>query len=117
MSEFDKQYNQVRREESFGPREVGISHPDTSAFVKMADNGDIEITACPGLTFILHPQDKSFTIVADKVRFILGGKEVFQINDLILNTDATNYAEPTFLKKDISEHTYLYDGTADYLEE
>jgi hypothetical protein len=117
MARFEQQYNQLRKEETFGAREVGISHPDNPAFFKIADNGDCEISCGPGLAFILHRMDNSVTIVADKVRFLLKDKGAITINDLILNTDATNYSEPTFIERSTTDHTYLYDNTVDYLEE
>lgn len=117
MSRFDQQYEQVRKEETFGPREVGISHPDNNSFVKIADNGDVEVSVGPGCAVILHPQDGSITFVASRVRFLIGDNGAFTINDLILNTDATNYAEPTFVERSMTDHTYLYDGTTNYVAE
>jgi hypothetical protein len=37
--------NELSKRSSFSRREVGLSHPDTSSFIKLNDRGEIEIFA------------------------------------------------------------------------
>ena len=117
MAKFEKPYAQVRAGEKFNSREVGITHPDNGSFIKIADNGDIEISAGEGISIILHPQNKSITIIADSIKFMVKDRDAIRINNLILNTDATKYSEPTFVPSDPDEMKTLYGGTMDYVVE
>lgn len=114
---FEKPYNQLAREESFGEREVGINHPDNSSFIKVADNGVIEISAGVGLSIILNPMNRSVTFVADSVKFLIRDKDSFKVNDLMLNLQATKYSEPTFIEKEPNERNFLYDEIIGFLED
>lgn len=115
MSRFEQQYNQLRTEESFSGREVGLNHPDNSSFIKVADNGDITLSVGTGCSIIMSSVNKSITFVADNVKFLVRDEDGVKINDLILNSKATKYSEPTFIERDPSEYNYLYDDVNSYV--
>ncbi len=116
MAKFEKPYSQVRDGERFNLRELGLNHPDNKSFIKIADNGDVEISAGPGISIILHPHNRSITFVADSIKMLVRDHDGVKINDLILNTDATNYSEPTFLESDPVDMSYFYDGTVEFVQ-
>jgi hypothetical protein len=39
----------LKSRKEFSDREVGLTHPDMSSFIRLNDNGDIEIFAAPGI--------------------------------------------------------------------
>lgn len=117
MTKFTKPYSDIRNQESFGLRETGITHPDSQSFIRLRDNGDVEISAGPGISIILHPQNKSITFIADSVKFMVKETAGVKVNDLIMNTDATNYAEPAFIPMDPEAIPYIFDDAISYVKE
>lgn len=99
----------------FGDREVGITHTETAAYLKMADSGDIECMAAEGLGFIMHPQNRSITFVADSIRFVTKEQDGLRWNKLSFNPQATSYTEPAFVTLDEDEMINLYKGSEDYV--
>lgn len=105
-----------RNQEKFGLREVGLTHPDLSSFIKLADNGDIHIVAAEGLAIILHPQNKSITFVGDTVKFLTKEEDGLRWNKLSFNSQATKYTEPAFVSYVEDDYQNLYRGLDDFLE-
>lgn len=113
---FEKTPEIVDQQEKFGLREVGITHPDGPAYIKLADNGDIHIVGTEGLAVIMHPQNKSITFVADSVRFLTKEEDGLRWNKLSFNSQATKYTEPAFVSYEEDDYQNLYRGLDDFLE-
>ena len=106
----------LSRDDSFSDSDVGITHEDNQSFIKINDNGDIEIFAGEGLGIILHPNNRSITFVADKVRFATQENNGFIWNKLSLNPQAISYAEPALVEYDNNDETKsLYRNLEDYV--
>lgn len=114
MTEFSRPSDIIRRKDRFGYREVGITHPDNSAYVRIADNGNIEIMACDGLGIILHPQNKSITMVGDSIKFMTKEDHGLRWNKLSFNSQATKFTEPAFVPYEEDEIKDIYRGTSQY---
>lgn len=114
--EFTNIHESIKKQNSFNEREVGITHPDNKAFVKIADSGDIEIFADEGLGIILHVKNKSITFIADTVRFLVRDMGV-SINDTTINEMARKFTEPTLIPYDFDRHPSMYSYTDSYLND
>jgi hypothetical protein len=105
----------VKEQDTYGPREVGLTHPDVDGFVRISDAGDIELIATPGVGIIIHPQNRSITIMADHIKFVTKEHDGMIWNSLSFNPRSFNYAEPTFLRFTAEDKHGLYDGSDYYL--
>lgn len=100
-------YNEQNR---FSREEVGLTHPKTPAFIRLCNNGDIEIVAGEGCSIIMNPRAKSITFVADTFN-VLTKEGGFHWNGKAFNEMATGFQEPTFVEPE--DGPDLYRG-ADY---
>lgn len=101
----------------FHKNEVGLNHPDTQAYVRLHDNGDVEITGCEGLSVVLHPAKRSMTFIADTVKFITKD-DGLSWNKLAFNKDAWQFNQPTFHPIDEQASLKgLYRGVEDFLKD
>lgn len=88
---------ELNRRKEFSDREVGITHPDLSSFIRLNDQGDIEIFAAPGVGIIISSRSKSISFFGDSVRLITK-EDGFRWNNYNFNYAASNYIEPTLVK-------------------
>ena len=94
------------RQNRFSGREVGLTHPDTDAFIRLTDDGGVEIVGGPGLSVLMGPRGINF--VADTVRFVC---KDLRWNDLMFNEQADSFQEPAFIDAD-ENTTDLYAGVS-----
>ena len=106
----------TRYEETFGAREVGLTHPDHDGFIRITDRGDVEIFSKPGLGIIMHSSNNSISFVADSVRFLTKDQDGLRWNNVAFNPKATTYSEPSLLPYDPEDAsaTSMYEGFEDY---
>jgi hypothetical protein len=114
MTEFNRPYDLLAKQSKFSGREVGITHPELFSFIKLADNGDIQIMAQDGLGIIISSTQHCIFLVADNIKFLTKEDEGLKWNRLAFNPKATKYSEPAFIypKKQTSG---LYDGISDFV--
>lgn len=113
--EFERPIDRMISEDKYGDREVGITHPDISSFIRLRDNGDVEISAGQGLQIILHRQRGTITFEADQIMFRTREQGALHWNGLTFNEKATNYTEPVFNIRERDEMTNPYRGLDNYL--
>lgn len=116
MPVFERPAQSLAEQSRFSPTEVGLSHQHRDAYVRLNDDGDVEICAAPGLAVILHPQNKSITMVADSIKFITA-KNGLRWNNLAFNDQAFKFQEPTFVVFDHSEVRSIYTGLEEFWED
>lgn len=107
----------VHRQGRFSPREVGLTHPDVPSFIRLCDNGDIELIAGEGLGIILSPRSGSITLVADRIKFLTRGENGLRWNKVAFNDRAVAFNEPTFLTVDDLNTPSLYRDVDYYLDD
>lgn len=95
MSKYDSPQTTLDEQDKYGLNEVGITHPDVSSFIRIRDDGNIEISA-GDVAIVLNPNKGSITLVADTVKFMTKTNGL-RWNRSSFNEDATNFNEPTFL--------------------
>lgn len=103
--------------ERFSPTEVGITHQFTNAFVRLTDGGDAEMVASEGCAIVLHPQNKSITLVADKIKFITKEHGGMQWNNMMFNEKATKFSEPALYNYDPEDGKGIFRNIHDFLED
>lgn len=116
IGEFKPGSDRVESENRYGDREVGLNHPDVPGFVRIRDNGDIEIVGGEGLAFIMSPSTGSITLVADKIKF-LTKESGLRWNKKTFNGKATKYNEPTFTVVDDVASAGLYRDVNYFLDD
>jgi hypothetical protein len=88
---------ELKKRKEFSDREVGITHPDLQSFIRLNDQGDIEIFASPGVGIIISSRSKSISIFGDSIRFFTKD-DGLRWNSYNFNYAASNYIEPTLVK-------------------
>lgn len=102
-------------QDQFGLNEPGLVHPRRPSFVRLHDNGDIELTAGETLSILMAPSNRTITFVADQVKF-LTKDDGFRWNRLSFNKDAWQFNQPTFHQLDDSDAHSLYRGVDVFLQ-
>lgn len=112
---------ELARRNTFSRREVGLTHPDTSAFVRLNDRGEVEIFAGEELGIIISPQSRSISIFADVVKIVTKEDYGLRWNNMSFNYASDIYNEPSLVKTSEKEYNsgYLYadhylDAAIDY---
>ena len=114
---FDRPWDTLELQDTFGDREVGISHPDANSFVRIRGNGDVELVSGGSVSMVLSGRLGTVTIVADKVKFITSHEQGLRWNDLYFNEKAHHYNDPTFIDvDDMHDGFNVYEGVDYYLE-
>lgn len=115
MQQFERPSKMVNEQNKFGPREVGITHPDNQAYFKIADNGDMYLMCRDGLGAIFSVAQNTLFFVADNVKFLTKEDEGLRWNNLAFNSKAVTYSEPAFIypKK---QNSGIYEGVLDFLD-
>jgi hypothetical protein len=85
----------VRKE--FSEREVGLTHPDLSSFLRLNDSGDIEIFAAPGVGIVISSKSRSVSIFADSIKMFTKD-DGLRWNSYNFNSSSHIYSEPTLVK-------------------
>ncbi len=107
--------NELKNRKLYSDREVGLTHPDLSSFIRLNDHGDIEIFAAPGVGIVISARSKSISLFGDSIN--LHCKE----NGLRWNTYKFNYAaskfsEPTLVKIKLKDIHSAQNGAAYFLD-
>ena len=86
-----------KKRNEFSRREVGLNHPDNDSFIKLADNGDIEIMAAPGVGIIISGMNRSVSIFADTLKIYTTEDDGIRWNANYFNYAATDFTEPALV--------------------
>ncbi len=111
---FDNTTAGITKQRLFGDREVGLTHPDLPSYIRLADNGDIQIMVNGEVGIIISQIHGSIMFVADVIKFVSKENGGLRWNQLNFNKDATTYNEPTFVYS--KEEYDMYTGLDDYLD-
>lgn len=117
MEEVRRPTQKIQRHDLFQPTEVGLTHQFTNAYVRLNDEGDVEICAGEGIAIILHPHNRSITIMADKVKFITKETGGIIWNRKTLNDKATKFTEPALIDYEPSDGVGMFRGFDDFIED
>jgi hypothetical protein len=107
---------ELRRRSTFSRREVGLTHPDTSAFVKLNDMGEVEIFAGEELGIIISPTTRSISIFADVVKIVTKEDYGLRWNNMSFNYSGDEFNEPSLVKTSEKEINSGFNYANYYLE-
>ena len=110
MAGFKRPVNIEEIRNSFSRTEVGLTHPHSPSFIKLNDNGCIEIFAKEGLGIVIDPGTNSINFFADHVKFFTKDLDGMRWNKLSFNHKATRYTEPVFVNYETDETMNIYRG-------
>lgn len=88
--------DELNRRKNFSQREVGLTHPDNSSFIRLTDSGDIEIFSAPGVGIVINGSTKTISLFADNIKFYTK-EDGLKWNSMEFNHSATLFSEPTFV--------------------
>lgn len=115
--DFTDPYANLYGQDQFHKPEPGLSHPSRPSHIRLHDNGDLELTACEGLSIMMHAASRSITFISDSVKFITKD-DGFRWNKLALNKDAWQYNQPAFHPvDDTASSKGLYRGVEMFLQD
>ena len=89
--------DELKRRNQFSRREVGFNHPDNDGFIRLNDDGDIEIFAAPGVGIVISATSKSISMFANKIRFFCS-EDGLRWNNFNFNYSAVDYSQPTLVR-------------------
>lgn len=89
-------------QDEFANNEVGIVHPNRNSFIRIRDNGDIEMVATDGCSMILSATQRTLFVNADEVRFITNTGGLLW-NKMKFNDNALSFKDPTLIPNDFNK--------------
>jgi hypothetical protein len=107
--------SEIKKRKEFSDREVGLTHPDLSSFIRLNDEGDIEIFAAPGIGIIISARSKSISFFGDSVRMHTK-EDGLRWNSYNFNYAASSYIEPTLVKINTKSIHSAQNGVSYYLD-
>lgn len=105
---------EIRRRREFSDREVGLTHPDLTSFIRLNDQGDIEIFAAPGVGMVISSRSKSISLFGDSIRLHCK-EDGLRWNSYNFNYSASSFAEPTLVKINLKDIHSAQNGASYYL--
>jgi len=87
--------DELKKRKTYSSREVGLTHPDNSGFLRITDAGDIEIFAAPGVGIVINGSTRTISIFADNIKFH-SKEDGLKWNSKEFNSSATVFTEPAF---------------------
>lgn len=106
--------SEIKRRKEFSDREVGLTHPDLSSFIRLTDDGDIEIFAAPGVGIIISSRAKSISMFGDSIKMFTK-EDGLRWNNYNFNYSASTYIEPTLVKLNTKMIHSSQNGVMHYL--
>jgi len=88
--------DELSRRKNFSQREVGLTHPDNSSFIRLTDSGDIEIFSAPGVGIVINGSTKTISLFADNIKFFTK-EDGLKWNSMEFNHSATLFSEPALV--------------------
>ena len=107
---------ELRKRTTFSRREVGLTHPDTSAFVRLNDRGEGEIFAGEELGIVISPSTRSISIFADVVKIVTKEDYGLRWNNMSFNYSGDEFSEPSLVKTSQKEINSGFNYANYYLE-
>lgn len=107
---------ELRKRTTFSRREVGLTHPDTSAFVRLNDRGEVEIFAGEELGIVISPSTRSISIFADVVKIVTKEDYGLRWNNMSFNYSGDEFSEPSLVKTSQKEINSGFNYSNYYLE-
>lgn len=106
---------ELEKRKQFSTTEVGLTHPDSPSFIRLNDNGDIEIFAAPGVGIIISAKSRSISMFAESISFHTK-EDGLKWNNFNFNYSASSYIEPTLVKINSKTINSAHNNVSYYLD-
>lgn len=106
---------EISKRRQYSDREVGLTHPDLDSFLRLNDQGDIEIFAAPGVGIVISARSKSISFFADSIRFFTK-EDGLRWNSYNFNYSASKFSEPTLVKINMKSVHSAINGVYHFLD-
>jgi hypothetical protein len=106
---------ELKNRKQFSEREVGLTHPDLNSFIRLTDQGDIELFAAPGIGIVISGRSKSISLFGDSIR-IMCKEDGLRWNKFNFNYASSAFMEPTLVEINYKEIHSAQNGAAYYLD-
>lgn len=107
--------DELEKRSTFSRREVGLTHPDNSSFIRITDTGAIEIFAGEELGLIISPETRSISIFADVVKIFSNEDNGMRWNGMSFNYAGDSFQEPALLPIDDKDINAGFNNARYYL--
>jgi hypothetical protein len=105
----------LRKRREFSTTEVGLTHNDHPSFVRLTDNGDIEIFAAPGVGIVISGQARSISFFADTIKFF-SKEDGLRWNNYNFNYSSSDFCEPALTKIEMNRMHNAVNNISHYLD-
>ncbi len=112
---FDRPTVTIAQQNTYSDTEVGITHLSAPSFIKLLDNGDVEIMVEDGLGIVMNASSKSITFMGHAIRFLTTDTNGLVWNRTAFNDQATTYTEAAMINLTDSDLSQLFAGVENYL--
>lgn len=108
--------DQITKRKNFSEREVGLTHPDNTSFIRLTDAGDIEIFATPGVGLVISAATRTISFFADNIRFHTKD-DGLKWNSMDFNYSADDYTEPALVSSNPENYNPAYINISNMLDQ
>ena len=108
--------SELEKRNTFSRREVGLTHPDTSSFIKLNDKGEIEIFAGEEIGIIISPTTGTISLFADVIKIYTKEDAGFRWNNKSFNYAGDSFNEPSLVPTEIREINPGFNYAGYYLD-
>lgn len=115
MATFKRPYGVAAARDLFGEREVGLTHPDNPAYIKISDSGSIEAMCGDELGIIIDSYTRTIHIYGDSVVLHTKQQGGLRWNRLSVNHRATKYTEPALVEVNVEDMSGLFNNVDNIL--
>lgn len=105
----------LRKRKEFSNKEVGLTHEEHPSFIRLNDNGDIEIFAAPGVGIVISGQARSISFFADSIKFFTK-EDGLRWNNYNFNPSSSDFSEPALKKIDMNKMHSAVSNISHYLD-
>ena len=112
---FSRPILQIAQQNTFSNSEVGVTHPQHPSYVRLLDNGDVEIMAKDGVGIIMSAASHTITFVGHAVRFLTTDKNGIVWNRTAFNEQATTFNEPALFNLADTDLQQMFQGTENFI--
>lgn len=116
VAKFSHQYQWADHTSSnlYKLREVGVTHPDTMSYIKISNNGDIELVYGEGCAIIVSSTQNRITIVCDEMKIFTNEEDGIVWNGLSFNPASISYHQPALRQTDTEENKRVYKSLEEH---
>ena len=112
---FDRPTITVAQQDTYSNTEVGVTHPTNPSYIKLLDDGGVEIIVQDGLGIMLDAASGTITLMGHAVRFLTTDSNGLVWNRNAFNDQATTYTEAPLITLSDNDLSQMFAGVENFL--